>query len=166
MNSQLPTLRFPSLNLPENWKPTIIVDTREQTPLPITFRTITSGLSTGDYSVVGLEDDFTVERKSLSDLYGSLTSGRERFSRELQRMRAFSFARLLIVGSVHEIEQGAARHRGMNPKSVIHSLHAIEARGVPVVFAQSPAAAAALVEGWAFWRAREHLKNTSQLIRL
>ena len=166
MNSQLPTLRFPSLNLPENWKPTIIVDSREQTPLPITFPTITSGLPTGDYSVVGLEDQFAVERKSLSDLYGSLSSGRERFSRELQRMRAFPFSRLLVIGSVHEIEQGSSRAKGMNPLAVLNSLAAIEARGVPVIFAQSPEAAAALVERWAFWRARELMKNTSQLIRL
>ena len=114
----------------------------------------------------GLEDDFTIERKSLSDLYGSLTSGRERFSRELQRMKAFNFARLLVIGSVHEIEAGSSRAKGMNPLAVLNSLHAIEARGVPVVFASSPEAAADLVQCWSFWRAREHLKNTSQLIRV
>jgi len=124
------------------------------------------GLSTGDYSVQGLEDDFTIERKSLGDLYGSLTSGRDRFSRELQRMKAFGFSRLLIIGSVHEIEQGAARHRGMNPLAVLNSLAAIEARGVPIVFARSPEAAAALVEKWSFWRSRELMKNTTQLIRV
>ena len=165
LKSNFPELKFPSLNLPLGWRPTIVIDSREQTPLPISFPTVTSGLSTGDYSAQGLEDDFTIERKSLSDLYGSLTSGRERFTRELQRMRAFGFSRLLIIGSVHEIEQGAARHRGMNPKSVIHSLHAIEARGVPVAFAPSPEAAAALVERWAFWRCREVIKSTSQFVK-
>jgi len=156
--NKLPDLRFPGLDLPQGWRPTIIVDTREQTPLPITFPVITSGLSTGDYSAVGLEDDFTVERKSLSDLYGSLTSGRERFTRELHRMKAFAFSRLLIVGSVHEIESGASRYRGMNPKAVLNSLAAIEARGVTVTFTPSPQSAADLVERWAFWRARELFK--------
>ena len=165
MSQRLPELRFRGLNLPPGWQPTIIVDSREQSPLPITFPTVTSGLPTGDYSAVGMETDFTIERKSLSDLYGSLTSGRERFTRELQRMRGYAFARLLIVGSVHEIEQGAARHRGINPLSVLNSLAAIEARGVCVAFAPSPEAAAALVEGWAFWRARELMKNTSQLVK-
>ena len=77
---------------------TIITDSREQTPLIFTnFPTVTAGLPTGDYSIAGLEDDFCIERKSLSDLYGSLTSGRDRFMRELQRMRAYQFRRLLII---------------------------------------------------------------------
>jgi len=140
---------------------TIITDSREQTPLIFTnFPTVTAGLPTGDYSIAGLEDDFCIERKSLSDLYGSLTSGRDRFMRELQRMRAYQFRRLLIIGSEYEIEQGSSRAKGINPKSILHSLHAIEARGVPVVFASSPAKAAVLIERWAFWYAREIQKKT------
>ena len=144
--------------------PTIIIDSREQTPLMFSYPSITATLSTGDYSVAGLENDFCVERKSLSDLYGSLTSGRDRFMRELQRMRAFPFARLLIIGSIHEIEQGSSRAKGINPKSIIHSLYAIEARGVPVAFAQSNPVAANLVERWAFWRTREALRSASEIL--
>jgi ERCC4-type nuclease len=143
--------------------PIIIIDSREQTPLTFTFPTVTAGLTTGDYSVAGLEYDFCIERKTLPDLYSSLTSGRNRFMRELHRMKAYPFARLLIIGSEHEVEQGASRHRGVNPKSILHSLAAIEARGVPVVFSSSPANAAALIERWAFWRCRELLKMTAAL---
>lgn len=145
--------------------PTIIIDSREQTPLMFSYPSITAGLATGDYSVVGLENDFCVERKSLGDLFGSLTSGRDRFMRELQRMKAFPFARLLIIGSIHEIEQGSSRARGINPKAIIHSLHAIEARGVPVVFASSPAEASALVERWAFWSLRELTKKHQTILK-
>jgi len=143
--------------------PTIVVDSREQTPLSFNYPTISAGLVTGDYSVAGLEDDFCVERKSLSDLYGSLTSGRDRFLRELQRMRAYQFRRLLIIGSEREIEMGSSRAKGINPKAILHSLHAIEARGVPVVFAPSPAKAALLIERWAYWFTRESLKKSQAI---
>jgi ERCC4-type nuclease len=157
MIQSLPELKTPKL--PDaSWKPTIIVDSREQTPLVFSFPSITAGLVTGDYSVKGLEDDFAVERKTLPDLFGSLTSGRKRFMRELQRMRAHPFRRLLIVGSENEIQRGSSRYHGINPESIMHSLHAVEARGVPVVFCSSPQAAALKIESWAFWRCREAFK--------
>jgi ERCC4-type nuclease len=78
---------------------TILIDTREQAPLKFaTFPTEPATLATGDYSVQGLEDSITIERKSISDLIGSLTSGRERFQREIQRMLAYRSRTLLIVG--------------------------------------------------------------------
>ena len=161
MNATLPALPVSKDSAP--LLPSIVIDTREQEPLQFSkLPTVEGTLSTGDYSVLGLENDFTVERKSLSDLFGSLTSGRDRFMREIQRMNAFVFRRLLIIGSEWEIEQGVSRSR-VNPKAVLHSLAAIEARGVPVVFSSSPANAAALIERWAFWRAREVLKLANGL---
>ena len=65
-----------------------IIDTREQLPLELPLRSITDTLPTGDYSVSGFEDLICVERKSLPDLIGCMTSGRTRFERELQRMKA------------------------------------------------------------------------------
>lgn len=84
--------------------PTIIIDTREQTPLlfanlPTERRTLT----TGDYSVLGFERDFSIERKTIEDLIQSATFERERFERELVRMRGYSFRRLLIVGTLADI---------------------------------------------------------------
>ncbi len=54
--------------------PTIITDTREQTPL--VFEHLPSehlpsergSLQSGDYSILGLEHDFAIERKSIPDL--------------------------------------------------------------------------------------------------
>jgi ERCC4-type nuclease len=166
MIATLPTLPVPNLKTDEKFLPTIITDSREQSPLVFqNLPSIVAGLTTGDYSVLGLEDDFCVERKTLPDLYGSLTSGRDRFMRELQRMNAYPFRRLLIIGSEREIEMGSSRARGVNPKAILHSLHAIEARRVPVVYAPSSTAAANLVERWAFWRAREVLKTASEMMR-
>jgi len=145
--------------------PVIITDTREQAPLE--FRRLPSRpgtLATGDYSVAGLESDFAIERKSIADLVGSLTSGRERFMREVDRLRSCPFSRLLIVGTVADIH--AARYRSnASPKSILHSLYGIESRGLPVVFAPDPATAAELVERWGWWRARAVLQAGNSLIQ-
>jgi len=143
--------------------PCIVVDSREQAPLEFSRLPSRPGsLSTGDYSIAGLENDFAVERKSVADLIGSLTSGRERFSRELERMRSLNFCRLLIVGSEQDIAEGRYRSNA-SPTAIMHSLYAIESRGVPIVFSPTPAEAAALVERWAWWRARAVMQASNEL---
>jgi DNA excision repair protein ERCC-4 len=66
----------------------IIVDTREQatfsfTSFPCEVERGTP--STGDYSIACHETAAAIERKSLTDLIGCLTHGRDRFERELAR---------------------------------------------------------------------------------
>ena len=135
--------------------PCLLVDTREQTPLKFEhLQSMRKTLQSGDYSVKGLEDVFAVERKSMSDLAGSLRSGRDRFMRELHRLRSFTFARLLVVGTLSELYTLSQRGR-VNLDQVEHSLLSIEQRyGVPVVRVDTPAQASLLVETWAFtaWR--------------
>ena len=146
--------------------PTIIIDTREQTPLPFAnLPTERRTLATGDYSVLGFERDFSVERKSVTDLVQSITRERDRFSRELQRMRAFDFRRLLIVGSLADIE--AHRYRSQaNPKAIIASLTAFEVRySLPVCFRETPEAAAVQVERWATYFLRERLVAATEALR-
>lgn len=131
--------------------PTVVIDSREQTPLPISrLATVRAGLVTGDYSILGAENHFAVERKSIPDLVGSITSERERFERELVRLRGFEFRRILIVGSKLEIEQHKYRSNA-NPRAVLASLSAYNVRFAPVVFAPTPEAAAILIEQWAVW---------------
>ena len=147
--------------------PTILIDTREQTPLPFAhFPTERATLATGDYSVKGFENDFCVERKSITDLVQSATFERERFERELVRMRGYSFRRLLIVGTLADIE--AHRYRSQaNPKAIIASLTAFEVRySLPVCFRETPEAAAVQVERWAFYFLRERLTAASETLRI
>ena len=47
---------------------TIIIDTREQNPLPFSLMAERVTLATGDYPVKGLERFVAVERKSRDDL--------------------------------------------------------------------------------------------------
>ena len=147
-------------------QPIVLVDSREQTPLLFAnLTTERATLATGDYSVKGFERAFSVERKSVEDLVQSLTHGRDRFSRELQRMRAFDFRRLLVVGAPADLEEH--RYRGLaNPRAIIGSLFAFEARfDVPVFFSATPEAAAVQVERWAVYFLRERLLSASETMR-
>jgi ERCC4-type nuclease len=103
---KLPALR--SLGELAGSEPVIIIDTREQDPLPFSrLKTQVGTLIAGDYSIVGLERLFAVERKSIPDLVGCcIGQNRERLERELHRLRGFSFKRLLVVGSEAQILKG------------------------------------------------------------
>lgn len=138
--------------------PVILIDTREQRPLRFTrYPSEVQGLTTGDYSVKGYESDFAVERKSLDDLAQSLTSERERFMREVDRLRGFAFARLLIIGSPAALELKAYKSR-VSPQALTASLLSIEARGVPVAWAFDPERAAGQVEQWTAYFVRQQAR--------
>jgi len=147
--------------------PTILTDTREQTPLPFAhFPTERATLPTGDYSVKGFESDFCIERKSVADLVQSATFERERFERELVRMRGYSFRRLLVVGGLLDIEAHRYRSRA-SPRAIIASLTAFEVRySLPVCFRETPEAAAVQIERWALYFVRERLIAASETMRL
>jgi ERCC4-type nuclease len=147
-------------------QPVVLIDTREQTPF--TFTRLCSEpatLQTGDYSFRGGEELLTIERKSIADLVACcMGKNRERFFRELHRMRGFDFRRLLVVGERSEIEMGQYRS-GIRPKSVLATLATLEARfNVPVVFTSTPTLAAWQVEEWVWWYARELILNTNNLL--
>jgi ERCC4-type nuclease len=126
--------------------------------------TLTAGLYTGDYSVLGFEDTFAVERKSIADLTASLVgTNRERFERELLRLRSMRFKRLLIVGSPSDIEGHAYRSK-IPPKSVFGSLAAYEARfDIPVVWQAGEMEAARLVCRWAHFFHREAVRQFEKI---
>ncbi len=97
----------------------IVVDTREQDPLIFErLASVRGSLQTGDYSVAGLQDQFSIERKTVSDLIGCcMGDNRERFERELHRLRGYRFKRLLVVGSEAEIP--ASITRTSSPRRVL-----------------------------------------------
>lgn len=138
----------------------VVIDTREQSPLDF-LHSAPGTLTSGDYSLLGAEHLFAVERKSIADLVGSLTSGRERFERELHRLRGFHFKRLLIEGTDEDIIEHRYLSKAL-PKSILHSLSAFEIRyDIPVVFGGSRERCARLVEKWAYWFAREVLATSA-----
>ena len=147
--------------------PTVVIDSREQSPLTFTrLPSVRGTMLTGDYSFRGGEELFSVERKSIADLVACCAGdNRKRFFRELHRLRGFKFKRLVIVGAREHIEAGHYRLK-ISPKSVLATLAVIEVRfDTPVVFAPTPEAAAELVESWAWWVAREIVVNANDLLR-
>ena len=139
--------------------PVLLVDTREQRPLQFSHLPAESAtLYTGDYSVRGLEEVFAVERKSLADLAGSLTRERDRFMKEMHRLRGYRFPYLLAIGDDMELSRLQAQGR-LKLQQVEHSLRAIQSRyGVHVERAYTEEQAARLVETWAFCAWREAMK--------
>jgi DNA excision repair protein ERCC-4 len=106
---------------------TIVIDTREQTPFlfdsvdpkpNIDFRM----LKQGDYSVAGFEDQIAVERKTKSDLYGSLGKGRNRFEREIIRLRSYQFAAIVCESDWLSIIKNPPIRSALNPKALMGSL--------------------------------------------
>lgn len=116
----------------------ITVDTREQTPYLFTGYPVeitTGTLNAGDYSIPGFTDLVTVERKELSDLLGCLTHDRERFTRELERLRGYETAALLIEARLETIQAGKYRSR-ITPDAAVQSIISFMGRyRLPVFFA-------------------------------
>ncbi|TXH18015.1 MAG: hypothetical protein E6R03_02915 [Hyphomicrobiaceae bacterium] len=124
---------------------TVIIDTREQAPYQ--FRTFKADakhktpsgivrdlfipveiatLKTADYSIKGFESEIAIERKSLTDLFGTLGSGRERFERELERLSEFQIAHVVIEASWETVLCKPPERAKLSPKSVFRSINAWE----------------------------------------
>lgn len=157
----------PTIHLsdPGRVPPVAIVDSREQAPLILPgLATVVRGLTSGDYSLVGAEHLFAVERKSLADLVACVTTERARFERELIRLRGYRFHRLLIVCTEDDIVAG--RYRSITtPNAVLSSLATWEARfDVPVVFGDTPTIAGIIVVNWIRFFAREIVKDAGNVL--
>jgi DNA excision repair protein ERCC-4 len=145
----------------------LIQDSREQLPLKFEhLPCVVRGLQSADYSIVGFESEFGIERKNLDDAVSCcMGENRERFERELHRLRGFRFKRLLIQGSRGLIEAQRYRSR-LSPKAVLATLSAFEVRwDIPIIFCETPEAAALAIERYAFYFVRECVKRANDLIR-
>lgn len=132
---------------------TVTIDTREQTPwsFPGWVKVQRGTLPTGDYALAG--DIWAVERKSLDDFLGSVSSGWERFGRELDRMDGWP-AKVIIVEAdfaaccFRETAEGIMppehSHARLTPAFACSRIAELTMRGVSVLFAGEPGQAAAL----------------------
>jgi ERCC4-type nuclease len=132
-----------------------LVDPREQDPLAFTNLASEPGsLTTGGYSIKGLEHLIAVERKSLPDLLACCGRERDRFKRELQRLRAYRFRLLVVETDAAEIEAGEWVGK-MVPNQIMGSLAAWQAQfGLPVWLAGDHEAAGRFVERFLYQAAR------------
>lgn len=127
--------------------PTVVIDTREQRPLSFSrLLSVRGTLQTGDYSILGMEKEVAIERKSVPDLLNSLTGARKRFMAEIDRMREYAFRRLAVIGTPAELKSVLSR-RNVSLSAITGSLASLEA-SVPVVYFPTPEDAARGVEAW------------------
>lgn len=115
-----------------------VIDTREQAPFvfqgitgprgrALEIATSRSGLKTGDYSIRGLEDAIAIERKSKTDLYGTVGRGRRRFERELDRLAAMGAPAVVLECDLASLLHPPGRSQ-VAPSSVLNSLIAWSVR--------------------------------------
>jgi ERCC4-type nuclease len=147
----------------------IVIDSREQKPLDFTrwpdVIVETGTLQSGDYSIHGLEERFAIERKSIPDLVASLTSGRDRFTRELERLRAYEFRCIIVEGTLEQIARHEYRSQ-TNPESILQTLAAWHIRyGVPTLWCGSPAGAAYQVRALARWYVEDAQKRLESIVK-
>ncbi|MBI5570290.1 MAG: ERCC4 domain-containing protein [Desulfomonile tiedjei] len=144
----------------------IVQDSREQRGYSPLFQTpcVTGTLTYGDYSIAGLEHLIAVERKSLPDLLGSVTQGRERFETELKRARSLHRFFLLIEASPSAflVESFGSLSRA-HPRSVWGTLMTWSTRYHPVIFGQDRETAAKICEGLLVGYAREFHKTVESM---
>ncbi len=107
--------------------PVIIVDTREQNPFSFArFRGWFAGiekkpLKVGDYSVAGMEEICTVERKDLDDLVHSFTTERSKFIARLRQMAEYPHRLLVITAALSQVKSPYP-HSSVNPNRITQSL--------------------------------------------
>ena len=125
----------------------LIIDSREQDPLEFIGESEVGTLSTGDYSLKGFEDYIAIERKSLPDLLGSITSGRDRFERELSRSRGLEYFAIVVESDFSDISKGNFKSK-MSVTSAVASILAFSVRyKLPIFFCQDRQQASQIVEG-------------------
>lgn len=112
---------------------TILIDTREQSQLE--FPKVTDVqkvcLPVGDYAVKfsGVyEVPVVFERKGINDLYGTLSSGYERFKREINRAKESNIKLIIIVeGTLTQVLKGV-KFSKRTPISIIYQLFTLRVR--------------------------------------
>lgn len=165
---------------------TLIVDTREQAPWSFTglhadsdkkFRPLVvhcerKRLETGDYTIKGMESDITIERKSPADAFSTFTVDRDRFERELERMKSLKFAAVILECDWSDVTLGpvnlrtSEEHRRVIGKTVYRSILAWQQRFSNVHWLPMPGRAAAemcaldVLVRW--WKDREWEKKQAE----
>ena len=117
----------------------IIRDSREQCPFTFAGYPVVvevAVLEAGDYSLAGFERRVAVERKELGDLIGCLSGERERFERELARLRGYDCAAVVVEASSDDLRAGRYRSK-LDAGAAWQSVLAFSMRyRVPFIFCQ------------------------------
>jgi len=89
-------------------------------PLRVLTRIV--DLLSGDYSLVGLQDQIAVERKELIDLFNTIGQSRDRFHRELERLSRLTFAAVVVEAEWSTILDHPPENSRLSPKTIFRSV--------------------------------------------
>ena len=143
---------------------TAVIDTREQNPLDLSpLQTAPGTLTTGDYSVLGLESVVSIERKSESDMLSCIGTDRDRFDREVQRLLAYPVRALVIESTWARFEVGDWRSR-IKPAAAVGSCLGWVAMGLPIVMAGDHNRAGRYVSKLLYIAARRRWREARALV--
>ena len=123
-------------------KITAVIDSREQKPLVLEYKkgeklaSERGNLYTGDYSIKGMENHVAIERKSLDDLMGCIGTQRERFEKEIIRLRGYPVKCLVVESCWKDIEEGNYRSR-VKSTAAIGTLMGWIAQGIPIIMCEN-----------------------------
>jgi hypothetical protein len=149
--------------------PVLVIDRKEQRPLTFTrLQSIWATLPEGDIAIAGVQD-WICERKGTLDELASCCVGhnRDRFEKELFRLRPYRFKRLLLVGASCDQDILDYPYRSaINPRCILGSLLTWQARfDLPYVLVPTPEKAARLIELWAHYWCKEIVQGANGLLR-
>jgi hypothetical protein len=121
-------------------KPTVVIDSQEH--MGYRFErfsnwfagTIRKRLQIGDYTLLGMEDELVVERKTLPDLVRSIIQERNDFIKKCEGLSAFKKKCIVIEGSMATLKTPYEDSQA-HPNAVFGSLLAAQERwDIPVYF--------------------------------
>ena len=149
----------------------LLVDTREQSALQFSIDEVLTEvrrekLDVGDYMVRfidGTVPPVSFERKSLSDLFGTMGSGYKRFKAEMARAKDAGIQLIIIVeGTVSDVLQGPP-YSQIKGISMLRKLMMLWVRyDIPIVFCQGPKEAAVIVRQFFEAVGRNWVKEASE----
>jgi len=113
----------------------VVIDTREQTPWDLEPLQVGRGtLPTGDYSLLDFPEAIAIERKELSDFISVIGHGRDRFERELMRLKAYEASMVIVEASWQDLEAGEWRSK-IQPNVVLQSIASWVSQGHNIILA-------------------------------
>ncbi len=91
-------------------------------PEPLHVPTKQFNLVWGDYSLEGHESRVIVERKALSDLFGTLTARRDAFENQVQEMAKYDVADIIVEANLGDIIKNPPEHSQADPKTILRTV--------------------------------------------
>ena len=143
----------------------VVIDTREQTPWNLEPLQVGRGtLPTGDYALLDFPEAISIERKELSDFIGVIGHGRERFERELMRLKAYDASMVIVEASWQDLEAGDWRSK-IKPNVVLQSIASWVSQGHCIILAGDREMAERIARSALFFAYRRKIEPVKRILK-